>query len=213
MNEIKTIKDYVANKSILKGRHILYEEIIDAITDELGFKYFSLLFKKGLNQVMISKEIQINYFTNIFLDTYVALNKDQRNVFYEIAQVIYAMDKEEKWQQNNENRYKDDFVDLEDRIFEFKEEFDENLKEKIKNWNEDEKVREPLESGHTIALAFYLIDTDVITNEYLQHFCIALEDLIVFVGHTEFYNTEVGNWLNKVFGNEEKPFNFEFPKS
>lgn len=210
MERIKNIKDYMMNKTILKNRHILYEDIIPEISDELGFKYFSSLFNIDRKSLVISKEVQINYFLNNFLDIYGFYDTEARNVFYEMARIIYSVDKNEKWEENEGNRYPDDFEDVEERLSDFMNEFDEWVKEKNKNFL-FEKVREPLESGHTIALAFYMIDKGIIPKDYLPYFCSALDEFIVFVGHTEFYTTEVGDWLQKVFGRNERPVNFELP--
>ena len=36
MEELKTLKDYIKIKKQLENREILYEEILDVISDELG---------------------------------------------------------------------------------------------------------------------------------------------------------------------------------
>jgi len=207
-NRINTVKEYVKMKDLLKNRDILYEDIIPELSDELAFNYFSALLNANPNSLVISKEVQIYYFLNNFLDIYNAYDAETRNVFYEMARIIYSVEKNEKWEQNKRNGYPNDFEDLEERLSDFMNEFDEWVKEKSKSFRY-EKLRESLESGHTIALAFYMIDKEIITKDYFPYFCSALDEFIVFVGHTEFYNTEVGDWMQKVFGRNEKPANFE----
>jgi hypothetical protein len=214
MEELKILKEFINLKEKLKNRAILYKDIISAISDELGFKFFSNLFNDYKYELIISKEFQVNFFLNRFYDSTHFYNEDERKVFYEMAQIIYALDKNEKWEKFT-NFNKDEFEESDvyvDRIIGFCKEFDELAIQKSENWKQNKSLRdEPLESGHIIALAFYMLDNNRIEEEYVSQFCKALDEYIIFISDTEFYQSEPKLWLEKFYGLDEKPKGFELP--
>ena len=206
MESINTLSDYISLKEKLKNRAAVYEEILETISDDLGFKFFSNLFKVEKQRIVISSEIQKSHYLNMFFGTSQFYNNDERNVFYEMAQFLFAVKENEVWEEKEKlnptiNPNSVEYCDLYyDRMFEYFKEFDTSCN----NNDTSEQFKclrdESFGAGHTIAMAFYMINHNRIEEDYIQYFCKTLDEYICFISHTEFYESEAGAWLEKLFG-------------
>ncbi len=217
MENIKTVNDYISVKEKLKNKAAVYEEIIELISDDLGFKYFSNLDNETKKKIVISYDIQLSHYMNLFFDATHFYNEDERNVFYVIAQFLYSMQEDIKWEEKeklnptyDENSI--EYVDLYyDRMFEYFEEFDVIVK-KNNSWEQFKSIRnDSMESGYSIAMAFYMLFNNRIEEDYVQKFCKTLDEYICFISHTDFYESQTGAWLEKLFGLDDEPYSFELP--
>lgn len=219
MEELKTLKDYIAIKEKLKNREAIYEEIVATIPDDLGFKFFSNLFNKGNEVVLISTDVQIAHYLNLFYDTSNLYNKEERIVFYNTAKFLFAKKKDNQWEENENtnptfDQYSVERFDLYiDRMFEYFNEFQGLIEKKNNSEKIAELLNNPLEAGHIIALAFYMLDKERIERDYINYFCKSLDEYICFISHTEFYVSKTREWLEEIYGLNERPNGFELPRT
>ena len=205
MEELKTLKDYITIKEKLKNREAIYEEIVATISDDFGFKFFSNLFNKRNETVIISPDVQIAHYLNLFYDTSNFYSEEERIVFYTIAKFLFAEKQDNQWEENEKINPTFDQYSVErfdhyiDRMFEYFHEFKELVEKKNDSEQIAELLNNPLDAGHIIALAFYMLDNERIEHDYLRYFCKSLDEYICFISHTEFYVSGTGEWLEKLF--------------
>ncbi len=205
MEELKTLKDYIAIKEKLKNREAIYEEIGGTISDDLGFKFFSILFNNEKESILISTDVQITHYLNLFYDNSNFYSEEERIVFYTMAKFIYAEKQDNQWKKNEKINPTFDEYSVErfdhyiDRIFEYFLEFKELVEKKNNSVQIANLLNNPLEAGHIIALAFYMLDNERIEHDYIRYFCKTLDEYICFISHTEFYVSGTGEWLEKLF--------------
>ena len=200
-NILETIGDYSNIKHQLNNRAIIYEEIIPYISDELGFKYFNFVLQPpGSNSIFA--EIQFKYFLIQFHNMERNYDTETRNVYFEIAMIIFSSKNYYNYLDIHKNGEEDDFDNYIDKIEEGFKEFNQKAITEIGQY-EYTKLRNGLESGKLIALAFNLINCNAIEKEYLPSFCKALEEWIIYISHTQFYVSETRDWMEKIFGTNE----------
>ena len=203
-----TISAYKEAKKNYGIRSLLYEDILPGIPDILGCNYFNQLNLYASKETNLPLKAEISFFMNEFFD---ATNKYEplyRNVYYQIARILYSIDKVKKWCEKEESRsdYNYEIVDVYQIQDDYNLEFDAEIKASTLNWEYYEQFLDlRIESGLLIAAAFKMIHENNVPEPFLGNFCNGLEELIEFVGHTEFYNTEVIERLEDYFDSEINP--------